>query len=82
MCLLVTLWQISTERFTDLGKLNFPIWFGFRLEPISNTSSVPKILFDSKVVKINPKTIIWLCYSKSVTLSVDKDKGELYSALS
>ncbi len=28
----------TTERFTDLGKLNFRWLFGFRLEPIFNTS--------------------------------------------
>jgi len=27
-----------TESFTDLGKLNFRWWFGFRLEPIFNTA--------------------------------------------
>jgi len=28
----------TAERFTDLGKLNFPIWFGLRLEAIFNTA--------------------------------------------
>jgi hypothetical protein len=28
----------STESFTDLGKLNFPRWFSFRLEPIFSTA--------------------------------------------
>jgi len=27
-----------TEHFTDLGKLNFRWWFGFRLKPIFSTA--------------------------------------------
>ncbi len=30
----------STERFTDLGKLNFSRRFGFRLKPIFSTAPV------------------------------------------
>jgi len=43
----------ATERFTDLGKLNFLI------EPIFNTAS--KKLLNSKVVEIDQKIIISLC---------------------
>jgi len=32
--------KLSTELFTDLGKLNFQWWFGFRLELIFNTAPV------------------------------------------
>jgi len=28
----------TTEHFTDLGKLNFQWWFGFRLGQIFNTA--------------------------------------------
>ncbi len=45
----------GTERFTDLGNL---WWFGLWLETIFYTAPAqlpPKILIDSKVVKINPK---------------------------
>jgi len=51
-----------TERFKDLGKLNFPVG-GLNLG--SSQFSIlpqlpPKILLDSKVVKIDPKIIILL----------------------
>jgi len=29
---------LHRECFTDLGKLNFPMRFGFRLKPIFNTA--------------------------------------------
>ena len=34
---------LTTEHFTDLGKLNFPMWFGFRLEPTFNTAPSPSM---------------------------------------
>jgi len=50
----------STKHFIDLGKLNFLI-FGFRLKSIFNTPQLPpKIMLNSKVVKIDLKIIIFL----------------------
>jgi hypothetical protein len=48
--------NISTECFTDSGKLNFPMVVRFRLEPIFNTApAASKMMLDLKVVKIDSK---------------------------
>jgi len=38
ICFMIFTSVVATERFTDLGKLNFLWWFGFRLEPIFTTA--------------------------------------------
>jgi len=50
-----------TERFTDLGKLNFPMAVLGSSQYAKLPQLPPKILLDSKVVKIDPKIIISLC---------------------
>ncbi len=57
----------------DLGKLNFlmVVWFQAQANFQHCPSRLKKILLDSKVIKINPKIIISLCLSKSVTYSVE-----------
>jgi len=48
--------QIIENRFTDLGKLYFPMVARFSKLP----QLPPKILLDSEVVKIDPKILISL----------------------
>jgi len=67
-------WDVTTtEHFTDLGKLNFLT----EVRSVLGSSQFlilpqvpPKIILNSKVVKIDIKLILLLCKSKSVTHSL------------
>ncbi len=58
-CDICTHFVNPTERFTDLGKLNFPLVVRFRLESIL-PQLPPKMLLNAKVVKTDPKINISL----------------------
>ena len=52
----------STEGFTGLGKLNFPMVVPFKLKPTyALAPTVSKTMLDLKMVKIDLKIIILIC---------------------
>jgi len=62
---------VNYRAFHGFGQAKFAYGRSVRLEPIFNTTPAAlKILLDSKVLKINPKIIIALRLSKSMTYSV------------